>query len=57
MQWDMTHKDWIEMLKPHAGHQIECHGYEASDGECYWIECRTCNQTLIDTDDYKDEEE
>lgn len=56
MTWDMTHEDWIKMLKPHAGHQIECHGYEASDGECYWIECRTCNQMLIDTDDYKEEE-
>lgn len=53
MTWDMTHKDWIDSLKPHVGHHLECRGC----GNSYWIECIDCNANLLDTDDYKDEDE
>lgn len=56
MTWEMTKRDWIEALKPHAGHHIECHSWKTSDGEACWIECVDCHQTLFDTDDYKEEE-
>ena len=56
MTWDMTQHDWIEALKPHAGHHIECQSWKTSDGEGCLIVCEDCNQTLIDTDDYAEEE-
>ena len=58
MTWDMTHKDWIDSLKPHVGHHLECLGCNSEYiEESYWIVCVDCDETLIDTDDYKDKEE
>ena len=45
-----------EDLKRHIGHEIECVAYSAGDNEQspanVAVECRTCNEVLMDFDKY-----